>query len=334
MESIYDTKEKTLQSEIEISKITIDKLNALIKESIDDKTLFEEKEKLYAQAISTFKTSNQNLLKENEELKKELLSVKLSINNEKKKIEDECEKEIHFLKAENENKEKQKNDYLQQISSLEKHIDGENQKYDLLSTLNEELKRQIQQLTEKAKEKEKAPLLILENENLKKEIQEKKEKIIELEQENSRLNRLLLDASPASFNKTFNKSKTIIPGYMSQKTMSEKRTSSIVKSVFGVNLKKVSGTSNVPDFLSLAKEESQKQAKQTELLFKDQLDLLTDLRKNMVCDSPKTVSSCDFNDDEIPELDFTNEETFKKAEEILLEKELKHEAEKEKRKNK
>ena len=334
MESIYDTKEKTLQSEIEISKITIDKLNALIKESIDDKNLFEEKEKLYTQAISTFKTSNQNLLKENEELKKELLSVKLSINNEKKKIEDECEKEIHFLKAENENKEKQKNDYLQQISSLEKHIDGENQKYDLLSTLNEELKRQIEQLTEKAKEKEKVPLLILENENLKKEIQEKKEKIIELEQENSRLNRLLLDAPPASFNKTFNKSKTIIPGYMSQKTMSEKRTSSIVKSVFGVNLKKVSGTSNVPDFLSLAKEESQKQAKQTELLFKDQLDLLTDLRKNMVCDSPKTVSSCDFNDDEIPELDFTNEETFKKAEEILLEKELKHEAEKEKRKNK
>lgn len=332
MESIYDTKEKTLQSEIEISKITIDKLNALIKESIDDKTLFEEKEKLYTQAISTFKTSNQNLLKENEELKKELLSVKLSINNEKKKIEDECEKEIHFLKAENENKEKQKNDYLQQISSLEKRIDGENQKCDLLSTLNEELKRQIEQLTEKAKEKEKDPLLILENENLKKEIQEKKEKIIELEQENSRLNRLLLDAPPASFNKTFNKSKTIIPGYMSQKTMSEKRTSSIVKSVFGVNLKKVSGTSNVPDFLSLAKEESQKQAKQTELLFKDQLDLLTDLRKNMVCDSPKTVSSCDFNDDEIPELDFTNEETFKKAEEILLEKELKHEAEKEKKK--
>lgn len=332
MESIYDTKEKTLQSEIEVSKITIDKLNALIKESIDDKTLFEEKEKLYEQAISTFKTSNRNLLKENEELKKELLSVKLSINNEKKKIQDECEKEIHFLKAENENKEKQNNDYLQQISSLEKRIDGENQKYDLLSTLNEELKRQIEQLAEKAKEKEKDPLLILENENLKKEIQEKKEKIIELEQENSRLNRLLLDAPPTSFNKTFNKSKTILPGYMSQKTMSEKRTSSIVKSVFGVNLKKVSSTSNVPDFLSLAKEESQKQAKQTELLFKDQLDLLTDLRKNMVCDSPKTVSSCDFNDDEIPELDFTNEETFKKAEEILLEKELKHEAEKEKKK--
>ena len=332
MESIYDTKEKTLQSEIEVSKITIDKLNALIKESIDDKTLFEEKEKLYEQAISTFKTSNRNLLKENEELKKELLSVKLSINNEKKIIQDECEKEIHFLKAENENKEKQNNDYLQQISSLEKRIDGENQKYDLLSTLNEELKRQIEQLAEKAKEKEKDPLLILENENLKKEIQEKKEKIIELEQENSRLNRLLLDAPPTSFNKTFNKSKTILPGYMSQKTMSEKRTSSIVKSVFGVNLKKVSSTSNVPDFLSLAKEESQKQAKQTELLFKDQLDLLTDLRKNMVCDSPKTVSSCDFNDDEIPELDFTNEETFKKAEEILLEKELKHEAEKEKKK--
>lgn len=332
MESIYDTKEKTLQSEIEVSKMTIDKLNALIKNSIDDKTLFEEKEKLYEQAISAFKTSNQNLLKENEELKKELLSTKTSINNEKKKIQDECEKEINSLKTENANKEKQINDYVQQISSLEKRITGENQKYDLLSTLNEELKKQIEQLTEKAKEKD--PLLMLENENLKKEIQEKKEQISELEQENSRLNRLLLDAPPTSFNKTFNKSKTILPGFTSQKTMSEKRTSSIAKNIFGVNLKKVASTSKVPDFLSLAKEESQKQAKQTELLFKDQLDLLTDLRKNMICESPKTVSSCDFNDDEIPELDFTNDETFKKAEEILLEKELKHEAEKEKKKTK
>ena len=121
-----------------------------------------------------------------------------------------------------------------------------------------------------------------------------------------------------------------------KETMSDSKSSAVVKSVFGVNLKKVttvSGKTNVPDFLSLAKEESQKQAKQTELLFKDQLDLLSDLRKNMIYESPKTVSSrSDINDDDIPELDFTNEETFKKAEEILMEKELKHEQEKEKKK--
>ena len=52
----------------------------------------------------------------------------------------------------------------------------------------------------------------------------------------------------------------------------------------------------------------------------------------MIYESPKTVSSrSDINDDDIPELDFTNEETFKKAEEILMEKELKHEQEKEKK---
>ena len=53
----------------------------------------------------------------------------------------------------------------------------------------------------------------------------------------------------------------------------------------------------------------------------------------MIYESPKTVSSrSDINDDDIPELDFTNEETFKKAEEILMEKDLKHEQEKEKKK--
>lgn len=333
LDNIYETKEKVLRSEIDSNKVTIDKLNKLIKENVNDKTLFEEKEKLYAQTISCFKTSNENLLKENEQLKKELLKVNQTYSENNAKIKLDYETQLSTMKSELINKESTIKEQLLKIESIQKLLDNSNQKYDLLKTLSDEQKNQIDQLTKKTNEKQIDPSILIENNKLKEENELLRNKILILEQQNNELNQTLQNYS-STMTKSFNKSKTIMP-FTKKATMSDSKSSAVVKSVFGVNLRKVTsvGNTNVPDFLSLAKEESQKQAKQTELLFKDQLDLLSDLRKNMICESPKTVSSrSDINDDDIPELDFTNEETFKKAEEILLEKDLKHEQEKEKKK--
>ena len=334
LDNIYETKEKVLRNEIDANKATIDKLNKLLKDTVDDKTLFEEKEKLYDQTIACFRTSNDSLLKENEELKKELLKVKQTYSENNSKIKNDYEKQLSTLNSELINKENIIKENVVKLESIQKLLDNANQKYELLKTLSDEQKNQITQLTSKLNEKQVDPKIIEDNTKLNEENQLLKDKVLTLEQQNFELNQTIQNYS-STITKSFNKSKAVLP-FSRKETMSDSKSSAVVKSVFGVNLKKVtavSGKTNVPDFLSLAKEESQKQAKQTELLFKDQLDLLSDLRKNMIYESPKTVSSrSDINDDDIPELDFTNEETFKKAEEILMEKELKHEQEKEKKK--
>ena len=53
-------------------------------------------------------------------------------------------------------------------------------------------------------------------------------------------------------------------------------------------------------------------------------------KQNIISLSPKTVSSRSDIDD-IPEIDFTDEETFKKAELLLLEKEKQYAEEKKKK---
>ena len=60
--------------------------------------------------------------------------------------------------------------------------------------------------------------------------------------------------------------------------------------------------------------------------------MFKDLRKNNIITlSPETISSRDDMAD-LPELDFTNEETYLKAEQELLEKEKLHQQKKEKEK--
>ena len=105
LDNIYETKEKVLRNEIDANKATIDKLNKLLKDTVDDKTLFEEKEKLYDQTIACFRTSNDSLLKENEELKKELLKVKQTYSENNSKIKNDYEKQLSTLNSELINKE-------------------------------------------------------------------------------------------------------------------------------------------------------------------------------------------------------------------------------------
>lgn len=68
--------------------------------------------------------------------------------------------------------------------------------------------------------------------------------------------------------------------------------------------------------------------KNAENIFKDKLDQLKLLRENIISLSPKTVSS---RGDmiELPELDFANEDSYKIAEEKLIEKEREYQEKKE-----
>ena len=94
-------------------------------------------------------------------------------------------------------------------------------------------------------------------------------------------------------------------------------------------LKKISNSSN-PDYLEMAKTEAKDASKRTEDLFKNQIDLLSNLRQNIE-NSPKTVSSYSI-EEEIPELDFANDdddEIVKKIEDLCIEQELQHKTQKE-----
>lgn len=112
-------------------------------------------------------------------------------------------------------------------------------------------------------------------------------------------------------------------------SMFEKQTGTIKNTVnmdqksniFGTLLKK-SGEGN--KFLK----EAQKEAKNTEqvlnIVWKDKIDDLKKLRENIIRMTPKTVSSRSIPDDEYQNIDFDDEEKFKKMQEKLQEREKKH----------
>lgn len=95
------------------------------------------------------------------------------------------------------------------------------------------------------------------------------------------------------------------------------------------------------NYIKQAIQETKEIKKKADNIYQDKLDELKGLRENIVCLSPKTISSrciiyfkilasfC-----EIPEIDFQDEDFFKKNEYILLEKERIYQEEKEKKREK
>ena len=115
---------------------------------------------------------------------------------------------------------------------------------------------------------------------------------------------------------------------INQKSNAIKEKVPLNKNIFGVVLKKVVGGQ---DFIQKEKDEFKKLEEKTKEIFKDN-EMFKDLRKNNIITlSPETISSRDDMAD-LPELDFTNEETYLKAEQELLEKEKLHQQKKEKEK--
>jgi len=99
-------------------------------------------------------------------------------------------------------------------------------------------------------------------------------------------------------------------------TINNKAT--ISKNIFGVILKKTDGSGL---HIKQAKEETKQiQKNALDFIFKDKVEELKGLRANILSMSPKTVSSRSDIED-IPVLDFTDENSFKIAEEKLLQKE-------------
>lgn len=97
------------------------------------------------------------------------------------------------------------------------------------------------------------------------------------------------------------------------------------KNIFGVLLKKTDNK-----ILKNAILETKTIEKNAESIYQDKLAELKGLRENILNLSPKTVSSRSDIED-MPEIDFQDEESFKKAEMILWEKEKSYQEEKAKK---
>ncbi len=97
--------------------------------------------------------------------------------------------------------------------------------------------------------------------------------------------------------------------------------------IFGVLLKKTGGESN--PFLKDAKKESKKTEEVLNVVWKDKIDDLKKLRENIVRMSPQTISTRSIPDDDYQNIDFDDEEAFKKMQDKLRDREFKHQEEKE-----
>ena len=186
-----------------------------------------------------------------------------------------------------------------------------------LGKKNEEIK-QIQK--EKEKIEEQNIFTSKENHQLRQKISELKLQIQYLQtSSSSSLYSLKEDSNnqEVDFKQKFHKNRDKTP---------EAKKASLIRSTFGVALKKVAkGTSNV-DYISQAQEDYAKKQKEAEYLYGNS-DLYKSLHKNVVEYDSLTVSSnSDILEIDMPELNFANEnvEEFKKAEEKLYSKELQH----------
>jgi len=99
--------------------------------------------------------------------------------------------------------------------------------------------------------------------------------------------------------------------------------------IFGVHL--LTKTNN--KFLQQAREESKQTMINSEILMKDKIEELKALRQNIAQLTPKTVSDHGSDLDEMPDVDFNDPDSFRKAQ-ILLEKKQKLREEEKARKKK
>ncbi len=98
--------------------------------------------------------------------------------------------------------------------------------------------------------------------------------------------------------------------------------------IFGVLLKKT-GISN--QFLKDAQTESKKTEDVLQEVWKDKIDDLKKLRENIIHMTPQTVSSRSAFDDDYQNIDFDDEEAFKKMQEKLAKRDEEHRKEHEKK---
>ena len=320
MNSIYETKEKNYYSQLNTIKDNIQRYNKLLTENITEKQLIEEKEKINLHELESFNKINTEIKSENEKLQNELIEKEKKSKEEKNKLKEKYEKEIKNNKTNleiMENKIKELNNNLNNLSNKYKS------QITLLEELNKNSENQKKQIEEnKSKINIKEDKLTKENNSLIETTKTKNNEITSLKQNN-----FILSEKIKELNKQIELMKIKNPNITKKKS-----TDSAVKNAFGIVLKKITDGPG-DNYLAKAIEEAKLIHKKTEELFKDKWDLLSDLRKNIESSSPKTVSSFSFNDDEIPVLDFcdnnNSEELFKKAEDKLIEKELQHRVQKE-----
>ena len=320
IENIYETKEKNYKNELMIIKDNIEKFNELLKQNISEKELLNEKEKINSQILESYLNINKEIKLENEKLKNEIEEEKKNSENEKNKIKEKYEKIINENKENLKNKENQIIKLTEQLKNLDNKFKNQNEKIIELNELTETEKKKIEESKNLINKKEEN--LTKENNIIINKLKEKNNLTTELKQKNFILSEKIIELTK--------KIETMRKNENNDNLIKKKNFDLSNKNIFGVVLKKINN--NGTNYLNEAIEEAKKISKQTEELYKNQLDLLSDLRQNIESSSPKTVSSFSLNDEDIPQLDFADvnsEELFKKAEDKLIEKELQHKVQKE-----
>lgn len=212
-------------------------------------------------------------------------------------------------------------------------MESQNKKNSLLNQITKNQKEEIENKINN-KNSEEEEIYLKENSELKNTLKIKNSELENLKKENLNLKKKIEDFQKTNSIFKLSQSATDIKSFdmtdLHKKLSTSNLTtnSNMTKNIFGVILKKISDSSN-PDYLEMAKTEAKDASKRTEDLFKNQIDLLSNLRQNIE-NSPKTVSSYSI-EEEIPELDFATEdnEIVKKIEDMCIEQELQHNTQKE-----
>lgn len=230
-----------------------------------------------------------------------------------------------------------------EISKSQKKVDPEMEgKYQELLSENEALKKRIKELEEALKKKDITTISHSELESKMKELEFKhrdaldrikaeyeikhKEVKSEVNVLQSSINKLNSEKGALEIQLLEVKRKITASDNSSGK-ITHKVSMNQSNNTFGVLLKKTEGGAN--KFLK----EAQKEAKSTEQnlqeLWKDKIDDLKKLRENIIRMSPKTVSTRSIPDEDYQNIDFEDEEAFKKMQEKLAKRDNKHKEERE-----
>jgi hypothetical protein len=334
----FKKKEENWNNELKLFKENLEKLNMLLNDKIIEKNILNENEKKHSEKLLSLREINSQTISENEKLKRNLLNISIENNNEINKMKNNYDKRIDEDKISLNIKETKIKDYETQIKFINSQIESQNERLEIINKIAENQKKEIEENSKKANiDNEK---LINENKELNLSMKNQEEQISKLEKENKQLNQKLLELEKQmqiikqTKSNVQNKNQISNNLITNNNTHNSKKTENtqISKNAFGIVLKKINKNENSIDFLGEAIKQAKSNSKLLLELNKNRLDLLSDLKQNIDYDSPKTVSSVSLNEEDIPQLDFANgnnEEIFKKAEDILIEKELQRKVQKE-----
>ncbi len=334
----FKKKEENWNNELKLFKENLEKLNMLLNDKIIEKNILNENEKKHSEKLLSLREINSQTISENEKLKRNLLNISIENNNEINKMKNNYDKIIDEDKISLNIKETKIKDYETQIKFINSQIESQDERLEIINKIAENQKKEIEENSKKANiDNEK---LINENKELNLSMKNQEEQISKLEKENKQLNQKLLELEKQiqiikqTKSNLQNKNKISNNLITNNNTHNSKKTENtqISKNAFGIVLKKINKNENSIDFLGEAIKQAKSNSKLLLELNKNRLDLLSDLKQNIDYDSPKTVSSVSLNEEDIPQLDFANgnnEEIFKKAEDILIEKELQRKVQKE-----